>query len=150
MPPLATHRYPDYHQILLDALEKARQEVCHYGPHARTCDCKWGLVPPTDPAAVVPINAIHCTHRNCEHSGCPELRNLMGRIKREQRARWARLSEVHELTSHGEGCCAQLDTPDKQETTPGKTHCGGYWWCAECITEADRTHGLLPPLAEPA
>ena len=137
-------RGPDYHQILLDALEEARKRVCHYGPHARTCDCKWGLVPSGDPAEVVPVNAIHCTHRNCEHSGCPELRDLMNRIKREQRTRWAQLSEVHELTSHGEPCCAQMEAP----APPPGISCGSYWWCAECIVEADRTHGLLPPLEQ--
>lgn len=138
---------PDHYQVLIDALETARRAVCCYG--GPTCDCKWGLIPSDDPADVVPISALNCKHNHCEHTGCPELRSLIERLRRSRRAWWAARSDRHALTSHGEGCCAQLDTPDRQETAPGQTHCGGYWYCVVCITEADRIHGLLPP-AEPA
>lgn len=148
---------PDHHLILLDALEEARKAVCCYSPLARTCDCKYGLIPPTDPAEPVPLNAINCTHRNCEHTGCPEIRSMMAQVKNAQREVWGRRSKHHERTGHGWLCCANHPEFDPElanrvkamyDGTPEGATCGGPGWCYTCTPEADRTHGLLPPLPE--
>jgi len=151
--PIPIRELPDPHQILLEALEAARKAVCGYGPLARTCDCKYGLIPPGDPTEVVPLNALSCNHRGCEHTGCPEIRSLMARVKTQQRARWAKASTEHIRTSHGWLCC--IHHPDYDPASPsmydgavGGAVCGGAWFCHSCTPEADRAHGLLPPVSE--
>lgn len=145
---------PDPHQVLIDALEQARREVCGYGPLARTCDCKYGLILPTDPAEPVLPSATHCTHRSCEHTGCPEIRSMVARVKNAQREAWGRRSKGHERTTHGWLCCNNHPAFDPALTnrvaalydgTPAGATCGGPGWCYTCTPEAGRTHGLLPP-----
>lgn len=67
---------PTLRQNLIDALEEARKAVCAYGPLARTCDCKYGLVPDNgydwQPAML-----------GSEQTGCPELRDLIRAIRAE-------------------------------------------------------------------
>ena len=140
---LADAKHRDPYRSLIDALETARKEVCIYmGP---TCDCKWGLIPPDDPAEVVPLAALNCRHNHCEHTGCPELRTLVGQVRRSQRAWWAARSDKHEATpTHDMPCCDRVLLVDP----PASGSCGGPHYCAVCVTEADRTHGLLPPLAD--
>lgn len=145
---LAAARWRDPYHSAIEALEVARRAVCTYmGP---TCDCKWGLIPSDDPAEVVPLKALNCKHSgHCEHTGCPELRSLIGRIRRAQRAWWAARSDYHTITTHGQFCCEKADIPGwTPESEP--VFCGGTHYCPHCTSEADRAHGLLPPLAEPA
>ena len=63
-------------QALINALETARRAVCAYGPDARTCDCKYGLVPDNghdfQPAVL-----------HSEETGCPELRDMIHAIQAE-------------------------------------------------------------------
>lgn len=59
---------------LISALEDARRDVCVYPPNSPTCDCKYGLYPTSGPAFT---RAMTCSHRNCEHTGCPELRDMI-------------------------------------------------------------------------
>lgn len=144
---LADAKHRDPYRSLIDALETARKQVCTYmGP---TCDCKWGLILPDDPAEVVPINALNCKHNYCEHTGCPELRNLIGRVRQAQRAWWAARSDNHAITTHGQFCCEKADIPGWTPETP-PVRCGGPHYCPDCTSEADRAHGLLSPLVEPA
>lgn len=70
-------------QHLINALEAARRDVCAYGPHAATCDCKYGLMPAVGEA--LSSNARNCSHRNCEHTGCPELRDEINRLRALER-----------------------------------------------------------------
>lgn len=72
---------PDPFERLIQALETARREVCSYSPLARTCDCKYGLLP-VDP---MPTTAARCRHNNCEHNGCPDLRQMIQRVRDAQR-----------------------------------------------------------------
>lgn len=140
---------PDHHQILIDALETARKKVCGYGPLARTCDCKFGLVP----YALMGTNTARCSHRSCEHTGCPEIRQLMAQVKNAQRETWARRSDAHGRLVHGWLCCRwhpDLDpnAPDftvMYDGNPAGATCGGVGHCFTCTPEADQLHGLLPP-----
>lgn len=58
---------------LIAVLEGARRDVCAYALSS-TCDCKYGLYPTSGPAFT---RAMTCAHRNCEHTGCPELRDMI-------------------------------------------------------------------------
>jgi hypothetical protein len=62
---------------LIAALENARRYVCAY-PGQATCDCKYGLYPTSGPAFT---RAMTCSHHNCEHTGCPELRDMINCLK---------------------------------------------------------------------
>jgi hypothetical protein len=148
---LADMKHPDLHQNMLDALERARKEVCGYGPLARTCDCKYGLVP----YSTMGSNTANCTHRYCEHTGCPEIRQLMAQVKNAQRETWARRSATHGRLTHGWLCCRwhpDVDSGDRADYVansnldPTGAACGGVGFCFTCTPEADRLHGLLPPL----
>lgn len=148
---LSDREIPDHHQIMLDALEAARQRVCAYR-FQRTCDCKFGLIP----YPLQGTQTANCTHRHCEHTGCPEIRQLMAQVKNAQRNAWARRSAEHARTSHGWLCCTHHPDYDSAATTgaPGASYdgtpegatCGGVGFCLTCTPEADRLHGLLPPL----
>lgn len=59
---------------LASALSRARREVCGYPPGG-PCDCKYGLLPE--------IGGIKVAHLGEEHTGCPELRDLIDRIDAE-------------------------------------------------------------------
>lgn len=140
----APRRQYDPYQPLVDALEAARKSVCTYmGP---TCDCKWGLVLPDALAEAVLLNARNCKHNHCEHTGCPELRYQIGLARTAQRAYWASRSEVHGRTPTHDWPCCEQQFPCELPTDSLNRVCGGPGRCPQCTTEADRIHGLLPPL----
>jgi hypothetical protein len=129
---------PDHHQILIDALERARKAVCCYsGP---TCDCKYGLIGPASFGESFPLNAVNCKHRNCEHTGCPEIRDLIGRAREGQRRAWARDAEHHRRTpTHDWPCCDLIEVLELPVDSINRV-CGGPGRCIPCTVEADRIH----------
>ena len=146
---LQPREMPDPHQLVIDALEAARKSICGYGPLARTCDCKYGLIPYAMQGSLTAA----CRHSHCEHTGCPEIRELLGRFRAAQREAWARKSDTHVRTTHGWLCCLHHPglnfddpSPAMYDGTPAGAACGGAGYCHTCTPEADRAHGLLPPL----
>lgn len=134
MPP--SRLAPDPFQQMLDALELARQAVCCYAPTSRTCDCKYGLML-NGMRIEIPPTAHKCSHRHCEHTGCPEIRDLIAQAKTTQRDWWARNATKHERTRHGRACCAYA--PDEVFSQDRRT-CQGPGLCHNCTMDADRIH----------
>lgn len=67
---------------LIAALEAARLEVCPYVGQL-TCDCKYGLIPVVGQIAFT--KAMQCQHHLCEHTGCPELRDMLRTLRKLER-----------------------------------------------------------------
>lgn len=120
---MTTPAIPNHFDLLIAALETARKQVCVYaGP---TCDCKYGLIPYNNMPA-----AVHtCEHHLCEHTGCPELRDLIASTE------WTR--RTHEFgPNHG---CPRGFTSAPAYPTTNPT----IWRCSNCGADCDPRGNLL-------
>lgn len=120
---------PNHFDLLLEALETARKQVCGYS--GRTCDCKYGLVP----SDMISVEAIACSHNWCEHTGCPEIRDLIAKTV------WAR--RAHEFGPN-HGCPRAGAAPVRPADTSFR-----HWRCNHCGQDYDSRGNPAPAQPEP-
>lgn len=117
-----TRTLPNHFDLLIEALETARKAVCIYS--GRTCDCKYGLIPSDS----ISVEAMTCSHRMCEHTGCPEIRDLIAKTV------WSR--RAHEFGSN-HGCPRVGAAPDRPADADWR-----IWRCNHCGKDCDSRGSL--------